>query len=300
MKQLIYSTLFIIGACLFMGCKPSSTKQNADVQADSLQATGEVTGNLAVDSLNYEEEQDSNITCRIVIDAPTGQDSLATAVRNYLCQELGKQYLPLINDEGNAKNYPKYNASTDKGQDFVDFYGKGNFKYLLEQYKDMKSNIEDNDFNPQLSYEVKVRKTDDNDRYVTFQTTTYAYLAGAHGSAVDYSINISKATKKPVTAIVNKEKLKEIQPILRQGALAYLNADTEEKIHDENLNDYLFIDKGIIPLPAHTPYLVKDGVHFIYQQYEIGPYAMGMVEFTVPYAKIKPFLTKEALNLSKQ
>lgn len=300
MKQFIFSTLFIIGTCLLMGCKSNSTQQVSATQADSIPAIGETIGNLTVDSLTNEEKQDSNISCRIVVDEPSGQDSLAMAVRKYLCKELGNHYLPLINDEGNAKKYPKYSASTERGQDVVDFYGKGNFKYLLEQYKDMKSNIEDNDFNPQLSYEVKIKKTDENDQYVTFQTTTYAYLAGAHGSAVDYSVNINKDSKKPVTAVVNKEKLKEIQPILRQGALDYLNADAEEKIHDENLNDYLFIDKGIIPLPTHTPYLTKDGVHFIYQQYEIGPYAMGMVEFTVPYAKIKPFMTEEALKLSKQ
>lgn len=300
MKQLIFSTLFIIGTCLFMGCKSGNTQQNTAAQEDSLQVAGEEASNLVVDSLVSESEQDSSVSCRIAIDNPRGNDSLAMAVRNYLCQELGNQYLPLLNDEGNAKKYPKYNPNKDKNQDFVDFYGSGNFNYLQEQYKEMTSNVEDKDFKPQLNYEIKIKKTDDNERYVTFRTTTYAYLAGAHGSAVDYSINISKDSKKPVTAVVNKDKLKEIQPILRQGVLDYLNADAEEKIHDENLNDYLFIDKGIIPLPARTPYLTKDGVHFIYQQYEIGPYAMGMVEFTVPYAKIKPFLTGEALKLCKQ
>lgn len=300
MKQLIYSTLFIIGACLFMGCKSNSTPQVSATQADSLQVAGEVASNLVVDSLVSEAEQDSSVSCRIVIDYPLGRDSLATAVRNYLCQELGNHYLPLINDEGNAKKYPKYSPNANKDQNLVEFYGNGNFNYLQDQYKEMTSNIEDKDFKPQLNYEVKIKKTDDNDRYVTFRTTTYAYLAGAHGSAVDYSVNISKARKKPVTTIVNKQKLKKIQPILRQGVLDYLNADAEEKIHDENLNDYLFIDKGIIPLPTRTPYLTKDGVHFIYQQYEIGPYAMGMVEFTVPYTKIKPFLTEEALKLCKQ
>ena len=75
--------------------------------------------------------------------------------------------------------------------------------------------------------------------------------------------------------------------------------ENEEQITDAQLNDYLFIENGIIPLPSSSPYLAKYGVHFIYQQYEIGPYAMGLVSFTVPLDKIKPYLTAEALKLLK-
>ena len=70
-----------------------------------------------------------------------------------------------------------------------------------------------------------------------------------------------------------------------------------EKVSEKDLNDHLFVDNGVIPIPAHAPYLAADGVHFIYQQYEIGPYAIGMVSFTVPYAEIKQYPSKEALQL---
>ena len=48
--------------------------------------------------------------------------------------------------------------------------------------------------------------------------------------------------------------------------------------------DGLFIENGIIPLPAAAPYLSPDGVVFVYGQYEIGAYAIGMPTFTVPYS----------------
>ena len=46
------------------------------------------------------------------------------------------------------------------------------------------------------------------------------------------------------------------------------------------------------------PVLTPEGLRFVYQQYEIGPYALGMVEFTVPYADVKSCLTKEAVELA--
>ena len=31
---------------------------------------------------------------------------------------------------------------------------------------------------------------------------------------------------------------------------------------------------------------------FIYQPYEIAPYAVGSISFTIPYENLKPFLTE--------
>ena len=101
-----------------------------------------------------------------------------------------------------------------------------------------------------------------------------------------------------LTETVDTTQVKKLQPILRKGVISYLNEyNKEDPVTDKNLNEFLFIENGIIPLPAHTPFLTKDGVHFAYQQYEIGPYAMGIVEFTIPYSEIKSYLTSEAAKL---
>jgi len=56
----------------------------------------------------------------------------------------------------------------------------------------------------------------------------------------------------------------------------------------------LFIDGDIIPFPAFSPYPSKDGLVFVYQQYEIASYAAGMPAFTLPYEVVEPYLTEEA------
>ena len=70
---------------------------------------------------------------------------------------------------------------------------------------------------------------------------------------------------------------------------------------DEELADYLQVeDINRIPLPANPPYLTTTGVMFCYTQYEIAPYAAGIISFEIPYDQILPFLTDEAKALSEK
>ncbi|MBQ1800320.1 MAG: DUF3298 domain-containing protein, partial [Prevotella sp.] len=69
----------------------------------------------------------------------------------------------------------------------------------------------------------------------------------------------------------------------------------KQDITDEQLKDMLLIDEDVnhIPLPAWAPYLTYQGVAFAYQQYEIAPYAAGIISFIIPYEKIMPYLVPE-------
>jgi hypothetical protein len=52
-----------------------------------------------------------------------------------------------------------------------------------------------------------------------------------------------------------------------------------------------------LPLPQAAPYFTKDGITFVYAQYEIACYAAGMPTFTIPYNKIEGILTSSAAAL---
>ena len=144
---------------------------------------------------------------------------------------------------------------------------------------------------PQKAYECE--------QYLTYAVLGYTYLGGAHGSAIDYHVNINKATGKPLTETVDTMKIEELQPILKKGIVSYI-APHDSEVTEKNIKSYLFLgENGLIPIPAHAPYLTPEGVCFKYQQYEIGPYAMGIIEFVVPFKDIKPFLLPEVQKLVK-
>ena len=90
--------------------------------------------------------------------------------------------------------------------------------------------------------------------------------------------------------------LDAIQPLLRKGITAYFSEDDNE-ISPEELDNYLFLESGVIPFPAWTPYPDEDGLVFTYQQYEIASYAAGMPNFTIPFEDLRPYLTPEAKAL---
>ena len=312
MKKISYYTFLLLASCLQIAlgsCKSATTKAAAEeLQTDSVDSTSTTEKLFATDSIQFAKaSKDSTITSHIVIDYPSGDDDLDIAVRKYIAQELSDLHLPGISDEPTTQKTPKFKGSLDKqgdkegiiekGKELVDFFGNSNYQFLEKELKDIKQYSADAEI--YMSYEANVRKTGETAHYLTYNSNTYTFEGGAHGSATDYSVNIAKATGKVLKETVDTTQVKALQPILRKGVLRYFKAQGDKDITEKNLGDYLFIEKGIIPLPKYAPYLAKDGVHFIYQQYEIGPYAMGMVSFVVPYSDIKAFLTADALRLIK-
>lgn len=81
-----------------------------------------------------------------------------------------------------------------------------------------------------------------------------------------------------------------MQPLLREGLATYLRDNGAETTIDDLLKSDTFISDGQIPLPSTNPYLTADGVKFVYQEYEIGPYAIGTPTFTIPLKDIQPFI----------
>ena len=283
-------TLVAAGMALMAlaGCTSRVAKSGtAATEQDSVQQTAA----FATDSIAFCEQKDSTLKCSVVVDYPSGDDSLSVGVRRYVAGELLHMYLPAMQEENGEA--PVYKGSMADGKALVDFYGKLNFGYLKSQYAELKDlGIAG------LSYDLSIRKTGETDRYLTYETSCYVFLGGAHGSALCRPVNIVKATGKVLAATVDTLKQKALQPILRRGVKEYISKAENRKIKDSDLQNMLFVEHGIIPLPTTVPVLTPEGLRFVYQQYEIGPYALGMVEFTVPYADVKSCLTKEAAELA--
>lgn len=283
-------TLVAAGMALMAlaGCKSGPAKSGtAAAEQDSVQQTAA----FATDSIAFCEQKDSTLKCSVVVDYPSGDDSLSVGVRRYVAGELARLFLPTMQEKDEPAAVFK-GAKAD-GKALVDFYGKLNFGYLKSQYAELK------DFGiAGLSYDLSIRKTGETNRYLTYETSCYVFLGGAHGSAVCYPVNIVRSTGRVLAATVDTLKQKALQPILRRGVKEYISKAENRKIKDRDLQNMLFVEHGIIPLPATVPVLTPEGLRFVYQQYEIGPYALGMVEFTVPYADVKSCLTKEAAELA--
>lgn len=278
----IFMCVALLGMGL-VGCKNNGLTVSTPIESDSVE---------------YKSEGDSVLLCHVIVDFPTGHDSFSVAVADYINKELKNLYLPESMQEEGLGSVPQFKGDTNDGKAVINFYGKANYAYLQAEAKQLSeefgASVEG------MAYDVSIRKIEDNPRYLTYVTSCYTYLGGAHGSSASYATTIAKPSGKVITQTVDALKLTQMQPILRRGVISYMHRNGDTNVTDQNLNDYLFVDNGILPIPAKEPYLAADGLHFVYQQYEIGPYAMGMPEFVVPYEEAESFMTTESLELIKQ
>jgi hypothetical protein len=121
---------------------------------------------------------------------------------------------------------------------------------------------------------------------ITLQIGGYMYQGGAHGSTITYLYNWNTKANRVI----------KLNDIFNAGYEAKLNeiADTIFR-KNENLSDtaslaqnYFFknnqfaLTKNFMITPM--------GLRFLYNQYEIKPYAAGQTELLVPYTKIKSLL----------
>lgn len=271
-----------LGSCSHQG-KPSVNGADS-IKVDTPEAQ---TDSMATDSMKYAHE-DSMVTVKLYVDYPKSNDATTMNIIKFINETLNIPYF--MDDSSKPKGYA---GSLTDGQTMIDFYGKRNTQVLLDAYKETSSYGD----TPSYYYDVKIMKANETPKYITYSVQTYTYLGGAHGSSSWHGVNFNKATGKRLETTIDTTKVKEMQSLLKQGIVEYFHNAGEKNVNKKNLNGWLLIDNDIIPLPGQQPHLTPEGLRFIYGQYEIAPYAVGIIEFTVPYKDVQKYMTREALTL---
>ena len=257
---------------------------------------------------------DSTAHAYMTMDAeiPSGSDKASARVRQELT-DVVDDILSHVTSYENERFFDRYAGDEDDVEGMLGYYRDNAFaligrlsqedaderrQYILEDEdipEERKAEILESF--PRWGYEFGLRKIDDTDRYVVFQSMDYIYMGGAHGGVTGRGcLTFSKKDGAPVSDFVDASRAAEMQPLMIEGLLRYYSENGYETTWDE-LKESLFIDDGFLPLPSWPLYPSEEGLNFIYQQYEIASYAEGMPSLVVPYADIEPFLTPEAKEL---
>ncbi len=291
MKKLPFAAIVIAAAATLCAtaCKQQSPNRSADT--------------FATDSVAYDSTTTNGIKCTIAVDYPRGNDSLAEGSRQFIARELAAMYLPYYDSDDDAcqGDYPKYSGSTADGKQLVAHYGNGTMRFLIESRKELlEAGLEEHDM-PELSCLVRIKVEEIKPSYITYRVSDESYLGGAHRAYSSYCTNISRTTFRPADDLIDPGKLRAMQPVLRKNVLQCVKACGVENVTDATLGNYIILpDDGIVPLPAHKPWLQGDSLKFVYQPYEIASYAMGTISFSIAAKDALPYLGKEAAGMIKQ
>lgn len=260
--KLKYIPLLVIAVGSFSSCfnprEPNRIK-NAEVSKDTLQYQYQTTKLRAGDCGN---KPDSNCTSAILKYPVFAQQ-------------------PALNDTVNSRLAQLCSDSTTKGATVKKVAAD-----LIVRYETDKKNgsIPTKQMHYELSGNAEVIRQDT--LLLTLQLTGYRFVGGAHGMSLTKFINWEPRTHKNLT----------MDDVFISGYLPELNkvADTIFR-KEENLsptatlaNDYFFKDAKF---SVNNNFLITPlGIRFLYNVYEIKPYAAGTTSIDIPYAKIKKLL----------
>ena len=169
----------------------------------------------------------------------------------------------------------------------------------------IEKDIEAPIFNGHRSIDITASKYYENDKCVTWMFTVYEFMGGAHPSQTAYGATFRKSDGRMFGNDMfspdwdNRNKL---DSLIIKSLCAYFSEGVDEKIDDDQLFHEFTNEKiteTMVALPKYGPWFSQTGVEFVYQQYEITAYAFGMPSFTLPYEKVKGFLTPAAADLVK-
>lgn len=235
--------------------------------------TNKQSEELTTDSVKFSKVEKS-FKCNYVADYPTaGNPNLMLSIREWISEQMGGTY------KGNF----------EKGDSVVNFYAQAQADTLKEF---SKLNVP----GMVLEKNVSIRKVYETNKFVTYVATSYDYLGGAHGGATQIGATFRKSDgrKFGFDMFTTAGTQTKLQDILGDGLEEYFKVKSTEQLKSNLLNpDQAYF----LPLPQAAPYFTKDGITFVYAQYEIACYAAGMPTFTIPYNKIEDILTSSAAAL---
>lgn len=160
---------------------------------------------------------------------------------------------------------------------------------------DFRSQLSDPEWAP-IGLDMSVAFTCDTvtDRFASFLNATYTYMGGAHGSMLYYgrTINLKDASWITWDMIPRDKDEAFLKLVLENLASQYFESSEAEAVGQ------LFLpDSDTLPYPVADPLFSADGLQVIYQQYEIGPYAIGSPSCVIPYDRLRDFIRPELADL---
>lgn len=130
---------------------------------------------------------------------------------------------------------------------------------------------------------ITIKVLNQKPNYLSLKYTHYDYVGGAHGNTVSSFLNYNPTTNNPITldSLIEKNKMGSLVK-LAEGIFR----KNEKLSPTESLEDKYFFDKGKFAL-AQSFHVTTNGLVFLYNPYEIKPYASGYTELIIPFSALK-------------
>lgn len=137
------------------------------------------------------------------------------------------------------------------------------------------------DFPAGFANELTSKNLFQNGRVISFEMSNYSFTGGAHGNygSALFSFTMNDGKLVPLTDIV--QDTAALRPMLEKAFVAAKSTDGETY----TLEDLVFPESIPLPLPLQWC-VVKEGIRFIYNPYEVAPYAVGQTDIVLTWEQL--------------
>jgi hypothetical protein len=159
------------------------------------------------------------------------------------------------------------------------------FKTYVAQMDSLLPGFNEISFSRQATSEVLI-----NDRNIfSLETTAYEYSGGAHGQSNTYYLVFDLLDQRPVylSDILTDNYSKVLGKKITDIVLTQFQ-NMEEGGKGKKLMDFGFFTDTI--MPNANFYLTKNGLGFVYNEYEVGPYSLGKIKVFFPFREISTII----------
>lgn len=259
--SLVLVSLLALASCGSKQPEKSITSEAPSSEEAKPELSEDVPDVVPLEVKKFEKEVGEN---ELEIEYPvSGNPELVQSIRNWLNEQLSDTF---HGDMDDAEAFFRHYASQLGNDPDINEYGG----YSIDKFD--------------VEYQ--------NDLLVTYDYTSYLYEGGAHGMGGSYGTTFLKADG----SIFDKDCIRsyrDLHQLFIDGLKKYFKVKTDSELAACLLN---VTDLGKLNPPGMKPWIEEDGVVFSYTPYEIAPYSSGSPNFTIPFDKIKPYLTEKGLR----
>lgn len=161
---------------------------------------------------------------------------------------------------------------------------------FMKDYEDFRKEVPDAPATWYLKDTTKI--ITNTPEILCFENISESYTGGAHGAynAAYTNIDMRNGNVLKTKDIFTKGYENALNKLIEQKIRQHFEIKSNQSLTDGGLfdNKVSFNDNFAI---------TKDGIEFLYNQYEIAPYAMGVIEIKLSYKEIDSILNKDVIKM---
>jgi hypothetical protein len=231
-------------------------------------------------------KNESSLTTEIVTNlkeeesVENGEDDLLLTIETVDISDIekGKTYqeikYPLLEYKENGPLKKSIEDLNKKEREKAERFKEDNKTFIRDYIKEFNNN------DAMHSYDASITCTYQNDKYLSLLNNTYIFTMGAHGITVINGYTYDAKTGKELKLSDFVKDREELRKFLKdwvnkqEEGMFYPEAEENIDMYFEGENELQFV-------------LIDNELHVIFQQYDVAPYAAGIIEVKVDESLLK-------------